>query len=194
MTPITSACFWPDATMRAATTTAMAVPVSADRLARTLGTGCLEAGGELGDGLEAPAVAVRLEQVRRPGPEADAPAVAHDGVDVGAELLAALQAGDEALPAQVLPGRLEHGADDLGQAPLGQPDVVALAVVVLLVRLLVVGVEVVDHVELREGREELGRADGRAAGLGDDVAPVGDAGAHVDGAVGLGLGVGGQLD
>ena len=41
------------ATMRAAATTAMAVPVSADRLARTFGMRRLEAGGELGDGLEA---------------------------------------------------------------------------------------------------------------------------------------------
>src|SRR5437773_540491 len=83
---ITSACLCPEATMTAATTTAMAVPTSADRLARKLGNSVLrpvhglEAGGELGDGLEAPAVAVRLQQVGGLGPEADGAAVAHDRI------------------------------------------------------------------------------------------------------------------
>src|SRR5437763_10023762 len=95
------------------------------------GTGALEAGGELGDGLEAAAAAVGLEQVRRLGAEADAAAVAHHRVDVGGELLAALERGDEGLAAQVLACRLQHRADDLREAPLGQPDVVTLAAVVL---------------------------------------------------------------
>src|SRR5581483_6699228 len=114
-----------------------------------------EAGGEFGDGLERAAVAVGLQEVRRLRPEPDAAAIAHDGIEVGAELTAALQGGDERLAAQVLPRRLQHCADHLRQAPLGQPDVVALLPVVLLVRLLVVGVELVDDVELRERRKEL---------------------------------------
>src|SRR5947207_13368307 len=106
--------------MTAATTTAMAVPTSADRLARKLGNSVLrpvhglEAGGELGDGLEAPAVAVRLQQVGGLGPEADGAAVAHDRIDVGGELLAALQRPEEALPVEVLARRLQHRADHLG--------------------------------------------------------------------------------
>src|SRR3954463_7719926 len=129
--------------MSAAIATATAVPMTADRLGtiRSKADG-LEAGRELGDGLETAAVAVGLEQVRRPGPEADAAAVTHDRVHVGGELLAALQRIDEALSAEVLPRRLQHRPDHLGEAPLGHPDVVPLAAVVLLVRLLVIGIEV----------------------------------------------------
>ena len=36
--------------------------------------------------------------------------VAHDRIDVGGELLAALEGAEEALPAQVLPGRLRASA------------------------------------------------------------------------------------
>src|SRR4029078_13443649 len=93
--------------MSAAATTAMAVATSAERLARKFGNGMgLEAGGELGDGLEAPAVAVGFEQVSGLRPEADGPAVAHDRIDVGRELLAALQRREEALRAEVPPRRL----------------------------------------------------------------------------------------
>src|SRR5205085_10680620 len=101
--------------MAAATTTAMAVPTSAVRLAGTIGN--LEAGSELGDGLETPAVAVGLEQVGGLGPEADSAAVAHDRIDVDGELLAALQRREEALPAEVLARRTQYGDDHLGQAP-----------------------------------------------------------------------------
>src|ERR1044072_6550404 len=160
ITPMTRACFSPEATMMAATTTAMAVPTSADRLPRIRDNDCgLEGGGELGDGLEAAAVAVRFEEVRRLGPEADAAAVAHDRIHVRAELLAALQRADEALAAQVLARHLQHRPDHLEQPPLGQADVVIRAPDELLVRPLGVGIEVIDHVQLREGREELGRAD-----------------------------------
>src|SRR5438270_11124793 len=107
------------------------------------GVAASEAGGELGDGLEAPAVAVGLEEVGRLGPEPDRAAVADHRVDVGGEVLPAFQRRDERLAGKVLARRLEHGAEHLGQAPLGQADVVALAAVVLLVRLLIVGVEVV---------------------------------------------------
>src|SRR5688572_17809582 len=135
ITPITRACFCPVAIMTTASETAMAVPTSAERLTKKFGNG-LEAGRELGDGLELPVVAVGLQQVGRLGPEPDGPVVAHDRIDVGGEVLAALEGGEEALPAEVLPRRLQHCADDLGQAPFRQPDVVALPAVVLLVRLL----------------------------------------------------------
>src|SRR5207248_10461297 len=118
---MTSDCSLPEATIMTAMRTTRAVPVTAVRLRIMLGTGSsgLEPGGELGDRLEGPAAAVGLEQVGRLGPEADAAVVAHDRVDVGGEILPALQGRDERLAAQVLPRRLEHGPDHLGQAPLG---------------------------------------------------------------------------
>src|SRR2546430_3635125 len=158
---MTRACFCPEATMTPATTTAMAVPRSADWLAneevgRRRGLR-LEAGGELGDGLEPPGGvgAVRLEEVGRLGPEPGGAAVAHRRVDVGGELLAALQGGHEALAGQVGARRLEHGADELGQAPLGQPDVVGRggAPVGLLVRRLVGGIGGVGYGAAGGGRE-----------------------------------------
>src|SRR5581483_3371535 len=74
------------------------------------------------------------------------------------------------------------------------PDVVGVVAHVLAVGGLVLGVEAVDGVELGERRKELGPFDRRAAGLGHHLEPVGRARPDPDGVVGLGLGVGGQLD
>src|SRR5438552_6457809 len=76
-------------------------------------------------------------------------------IDARMEALA-VDRRDEALPAQVLPGRGQHRRDQLLCAPERDPDVAPRLAVVLLVGLLVVGIERFDLVEARERREEVG--------------------------------------